>query len=145
MIDTNEPIIEKLRELKAKSGLTSAQIAKNSHGELQEPTVNRILMGKTKNPTIATIVALARSMGFKASDVFDETMKVDVQAETPQVVVPTVDVNLYNQMIQVYKDIIHSKDMTYNDIITSKDKWIKLLFALVFILVLVLVGVVIFK
>ena len=136
MIDSNEPILAKLKELKAKSGLTNAQIAKNSNGELPESTVNRIFMGKTKNPTIATIIMLARAMGFKATDVFDETMKVDVQAETPQVVVPTVDVNVYNQMIQMYKDIIATKDETYNPIIKTKDKWIKLLFGLLFVFML---------
>jgi len=137
LIDTNEPIISKLKELKAKSGLTVAQISKNSKGELPESTINRILMGKTKNPSIASVVTLIRSMGFKATDVFDETMKVDVQAETPQVVVPTVDVNVYNQMIQMYKDIISTKDMTYNDIIKTKDRWIRLLFILLFIFMLI--------
>lgn len=128
MIDTNEPIIEKLKELRAKSGLTTTQIAKNSNGELQEPTVNRIFSGKTRNPTMANVVAIIKAMGFKVSDVFDDTIKVDVQAEAPQVVVPTVDVNVYNQMIQMYKDIIATKDMTYNDINKSKDRWIKVLF-----------------
>ncbi len=136
MIDSNEPILEKLKELKKKSGLTNAQISKNSNGELPESTINRIFMGKTKNPTIATIATLARAMGFRATDVFDDTMKVDVQAETPQVVVPTVDANVYNQMIQMYKDIIATKDETYNNVIKTKDRWIKLLFGLLFVFML---------
>jgi transcriptional regulator with XRE-family HTH domain len=136
LIDNNEPIIERLRELKAKSGLTVAKIAKNSNGELTESTINRILMGKTKNPTITTVIMLAKAMGFKATDPFDETIKVDVQAEEPQVLVPTVDVNVYNQMIQMYKDIIATKDQTHDSIIKTKDKWIKLLFCLLFIFML---------
>ena len=125
MIESNEPIIEKLRELKEKSGLTSAQISKNTKGELPESTINRIFMGKTKNPTIVTIVALAQAMGFEAADVFEKTMKVDVHAETPQVVVPTIDANVYNQMIQMYKDIIQTNELKYNDIIKTKDRLIR--------------------
>ena len=137
MIDYNEPIIERLKELKTKSGLTVTKIAKNSNGELTESTINRILMGKTKNPTITTIILLTKAMGFKATDAFDESLKIDVQAETPQVVVPTVDANVYNQIIQMYKDIIATKDVSYNDMVKKKDRWILyLLFALVFFVLL---------
>ena len=137
MTDSYEPIISKLRELREKSGLTYAQIAKNSNGELTESTVHRMLKGMSKRPSLVSIIALIKAMGFKTSDVFDDTVKVDVQAETPQVVVPTVDVNVYNQMIQMYKDIISTKDMTYNDIIKTKDRWIRLLFILLFIFMLI--------
>lgn len=144
LIDNNEPIIERLKELKEKSGLTVSKIAKNSNGELTESTINRILMGKTKNPTITTVIQLAKAMGFKATDPFDETFKVDVQAETPQVVVPTVDVNVYNQMIQMYKDIIATKEQTYNENIRTKNRWIRILFCLLIffvILAAVFIGV----
>lgn len=130
MIDTNEPIIEKLKELKKKSGLTNAQISKNTNGELPESTINRIFIGKTKNPTITTVIMLAKAMGFKATDPFDETQKINVQAETPQVVVPTVDANVYNQMIQMYKDIIQTNELKYNDVLKTKDRWIRCLFCL---------------
>ena len=133
----NDSIIAKLKELKAKSKLTNAQIAKNSNGELPESTINRIFMGKTKNPTIATIIILARAMGFKATDVFDETFKVDVETEAPQVVVPTIDANVYNEMIKMYKDIIATKDIAYKDMVKAKDRWIKWLVVSLILAVLV--------
>lgn len=129
----NDSIIAKLKELKVKSGLTNAQIAKNSNGELPESTINRIFMGKTKNPTIATIIILARAMGFKATDVFDETFKVDVETDAPQVVVPTIDANVYNEMIKMYKDII----ATNEEVEKKKDNAIKWLFVSLIIAVLV--------
>lgn len=126
--DYFQPILDRLLAEKQRLGLTNAQIARNSKGKLQEATVNRIFTGKTQAPGIDTLLMLCEAMGTKLRDIVGDDIKIDIQAETPQVVVPTIDANVYNQMIQMYKDIIHSKDMTYNDIIQSKDKWIKLLF-----------------
>ncbi len=130
MIYNNESIIAKLKELKEKSKLTNAQIAKNSNGELSESTIHRILMGKMKNPSLASVIVLIKAMGFKSTDVFDETFKVDVETETPQVVVPTIDANVYNQMIQMYKDIISTNNQTHSETIKTKDRWIRVLFSL---------------
>ncbi len=49
-------------------------------------------------------------MGGKASDIFDDTVKVDVVSEAPQVVVPQVDERLYNEIINIYKDLLKTKD-----------------------------------
>ena len=128
MVEQNEAIIDRLKALKVKCGKTSAQIAKEC--DIPESTVTRIFSGKTPNPTISTIIAMYKVMGGKAADIFDDTVKVDVVSEAPQVVVPQVDERLYNEIIGMYKDSIK-----------TKDKWIKILFALVAVLVVFIIAV----
>lgn len=108
MIDQNEAIVDRLRALKVKSGMTSQQIAEKS--KLPESTVTRILSGKTANPTVASVLQMAKAMGGTPNDIFDDTVKVDVVSEAPQVVVPTVDEKLYNEIISIYKDLLKIKD-----------------------------------
>ena len=108
MIDQNEAIIDRLKALKVKSGKTALQIAKDCN--IPESTVTRIFSGKTPNPTVSTVVAMTKAMGGTAADIFDDTVKVDVVSEAPQVVVPTVDERLYNEIINIYKDLLKIKD-----------------------------------
>lgn len=108
MIEQNEAIIDRLKALKVKSGKTSAQIAKEC--DIPESTVTRILSGKTPNPTISTVILMAKAMGGKAAEIFDDTVKVDVVSEAPQVVVPQIDERLYNEVISIYKDLLKIKD-----------------------------------
>lgn len=108
LIDQNEAIIDRLKALKVKSGKTSLQIAKDCN--IPESTVTRIFSGKTPNPTVSTVVAMTKAMGGTAADIFDDTVKVDVVSEAPQVVVPTVDERLYNEIINIYKDLLKIKD-----------------------------------
>lgn len=108
LVDENVAIIDKLKELKAKSGMSVQQIAEKS--KLPDSTVTRILSGKTPNPTIASVVQMTKAMGGTAADIFDKNLKVDVVTETPQVVVPQVDAKLYNEMINIYKDLLKIKD-----------------------------------
>lgn len=108
MIDENVAIIDKLKAQKVKCGKTAQQIAKDSN--LSESTVARILSGKTPNPTIAIVIAMWKAMGGTATELFDETVKVDVVSEAPQVVVPQVDERLYNEIIGIYKDLLKVKD-----------------------------------
>lgn len=108
MIDKSEAIIDRLKELKVKSGMTSQQIAEKS--KLPESTVTRIFSGKTANPTVTTVIAIAKAMGGTSADIFDDTVKVDVVSEAPQVVVPQVDEKLYNEIINIYKDLLKIKD-----------------------------------
>ena len=49
-------------------------------------------------------------MGGTATELFDNTVKVDVVSEAPQVVVPQVDERLYNEIITIYKDLLKIKD-----------------------------------
>ena len=63
-------MIEKLRELKKKSHMTNQQIAEKSN--IPESTVARIFSGKTPNPTVATVVSMARAMGGSVADLLTE-------------------------------------------------------------------------
>jgi transcriptional regulator with XRE-family HTH domain len=108
LIDQNEAIIDRLKALKVRSGKTALQIAKDC--DIPESTVTRILSGKTPNPTVSTVIAMYKAMGGTAADIFDDTVKVDVVSEAPQVVVPQVDERLYNEIINIYKDLLKVKD-----------------------------------
>lgn len=108
MIEENVAIIDKLKAQKVKCGKTSQQIARDSN--LSESTVARVLSGKTPNPTIAIVIAMWKAMGGTATELFDDTVKVDVVSEAPQVVVPQVDERLYNEIIGIYKDLLKIKD-----------------------------------
>lgn len=106
--EQNVSIVDKLKEQKVKCGKSSQQIAKDSN--LSESTVTRIFSGKTPNPTIAIVIAMWKAMGGTATELFDNTVKVDVVSEAPQVVVPQVDERLYNEIITIYKDLLKIKD-----------------------------------
>lgn len=108
MIEENVSIVDKLKAQKVKCGKTSQQIAKDSN--LSESTVTRIFSGKTPNPTIAIVIAMWKAMGGTATELFDDSVKVDVVSEAPQVVVPQVDERLYNEIINIYKDLLKIKD-----------------------------------
>ena len=116
MVDQNEAIIDRLKTLKVKSGMTSAQIAKAC--DIPESTVTRIFSGKTPNPTVTTVIAMWKAMGGTATDLFDDTVKIDVVSEAPQVVVPQVDERLYNEIISIYKDLLKIKDKRINTLLT---------------------------
>ena len=132
LIDENVAIIDKLKAQKVKCGKTSQQIAKDSN--LSESTVTRIFSGKTPNPTIAIVIAMWKAMGGTATELFDETVKVDVVSESPQVVVPQVDERLYNEIIGIYRDLLK-----------IKDRRITTLLVFVAVLILSLVAVCLFK
>lgn len=116
MVDQNEAIIDRLKALKVKCGKTTLQIAKEC--DVPESTVTRIFSGKTPNPTISTIIAITKAMGGTSADIFDDKMKVDVVSESPQVVIPTVDERLYNEIISIYKDLLKIKDKRINVLLT---------------------------
>ena len=63
-------MVEKLKQMKERSHMTNQQIAKKSN--IPESTVARIFSGKTPNPTITTVTAMARAMGGSAADFFNE-------------------------------------------------------------------------
>ena len=61
---------EKLRQLKKKSNMTNQQIAEKSN--IPESTVARIFSGKTPNPTVTTVISMARAMGCSVADLLSE-------------------------------------------------------------------------
>ena len=108
MTDEYIAIIDKLQSQRVKSG-KSYQVLASETG-LSESTVSRIFTGKSSNPAISDVIALWKAMGGKATELFDDTVKVDVVREAPQVVVPQVDERLYNEIISIYKDLLKIKD-----------------------------------
>ena len=63
--------LEKLRELKAESGLTTKQIAEKSH--ISEKTVTRIFAGGASRPYLDTLGDIAAVLGSSLEDVFSES------------------------------------------------------------------------
>lgn len=110
MIDQTEPIVYKLKEEYAKCGKTYKDIGQMVG--LPELAVKRIINGVTQRPHISDLNKIWKAMTGKTTtaDLYDETVKVDIIAETPQVVVPTVDANVYNRMIEIYTDQLKEKD-----------------------------------
>lgn len=94
-------ILAKLKEIKAEKKLTNQQIADSSGVPLS--TITRIFNGQTDNPNIETIEAIANGMGVSLGEVTG--IKQAEEKFSPD-----------DNLIQVYKDIIK-----------SKDKWIKFL------------------
>ena len=128
MTDEYIAIIDRLKAQRITCGKSYQLLANET--DLSESTVARILTGKSTNPAISDVIALWKAMGGKATELFDDTIKVDVMSEAPQVVVPQVDERLYNEVIGIYKDSIK-----------TKDKWIKTLFVLVAVLVVFIIAV----
>ena len=89
MVNQNEAIIDRLKALKVKSGMTSAQIAKVC--DIPESTVTRIFAGKTPNPTVSTVVSMTKAMGGTAADIFDDNAQVNTQPKVPQVVLTDME------------------------------------------------------
>lgn len=128
MTDEYVAIIDKLKSQRVKCGKSYQLLANETY--LSESTVVRILTGKSTNPAISDVIALWKAMGGKATELFDETVKVDVVSEAPQVVVPQVDERLYNEIINIYKDLLK-----------IKDRRITTLLAFVGVLIVSLVGI----
>ena len=100
MIEQNETLVDRLRILKEKSGMTSAQIADKAR--VPESTVTRIFTGKTPNPTIITVIAMTKAMGGTAADIFDDDTQVN-----PQTGVVISDAEKYHkEIIGVYKEML---------------------------------------
>ena len=127
MVDVDSSIIDRLKALKAKSGMTALQIAEKS--KLPASTVTRILSGKTTNPTVTTVVAIYKAMGGTAADVFGEDVRVDVVSE----VSPTSKESA--QLIELYKEIIKTKDRYIRTLV------IALVLIVAFVLIVLLIDV----
>lgn len=60
-------IIEKLRDLKDRSGLTTKEIA--ARAGLPEPTLEKIFAGKTQNPGVNTVQQILYTLGYTLDDI----------------------------------------------------------------------------
>ena len=103
-------LIERLRALKDKSGMTSKEIAEKS--KVPESTVTRILSGKTENPTIITVMAMTKAMGGTSADIFDDDAQIIPSAN---VIVSDAE-KRHSEVVELYREIVK-----------TKNKWIKFL------------------
>lgn len=71
--------LEKLKDLKKRSGMTTKQIAEKA--KVAERTVTRIFSGETYAPGIDKLRAIAYAMGGSLDDIFDES---DFRVPTPE-------------------------------------------------------------
>jgi len=106
MIEQNETLIDRLRILKEKSGMTSAQIAEKS--KVPESTVTRIFTGKTSNPTIITVIAMTKAMGGTAADIFDDNTQVN---PTTGVVISDAE-RYHKEIVGLYKEMLNVRIRT---------------------------------
>ena len=102
LISVESSIVDRLRSLKAKTGMTALEISEKSG--IPESTVTRIFSGKTANPTVATIVAIYKAMGGTAAEIFGDDVRVNVVSE----VSPTSKESA--ELITLYKETIKTKD-----------------------------------
>ena len=107
MILQDTAFLERLRALKDKSGMTTKQIADKC--DIPESTVARIFTGKTPNPTIITVLAMTKAMGGTAADIFDDNAQVNTNPTVPQSVLSDVE-RKNEEIVELYKSIIKSKD-----------------------------------
>ena len=110
-------ILTKLKELKAEKKLTNQQIADLSGVPLS--TVTRIFNGQTDNPNIQTVEDIVNALGGS----LDNLMGVKTEGKFDP------DDNL----VQVYKEIIK-----------SKDRWIKFLAGIIIAIAIIAVAALIF-
>lgn len=103
-------LIERLRALKDKSGMTSKEIAEKS--KVPESTVTRILSGKTENPTVITVMAMTKAMGGTSADIFDDDAQIIPSAN---VIVSDAE-KRHSEVVDLYREIVK-----------TKNKWIKFL------------------
>lgn len=131
-------MLAKLKELKAKSGMSYQQIAEKSN--IPESTIARIFAGKTLNPSISTFISIVKAMGGTAADVFDDEIRVDLDPATPEQIKIVENVV---EVVEEVEDVIEKPRVKrevkeffghcpYHDEIThfyrtavkKKDKWI---------------------
>ena len=132
-------MVEKLRQLKEKSHMTNQRIAEKSN--IPESTVARIFSGKTPNPSMTTVMSMARAMGGSAADFMGDDKPAEEQAtpEGKDVAQNKLSSEELSAIIQYYESAIQ----LYTDTIKKKDQWILRLFwclaaAAIFILLILI-------
>lgn len=62
---------ESLKKMKANSGLTTAEIAKQA--DIPEPTLEKLFSGATKDPKLPTMQKLVHFLGYTLDDLYPKT------------------------------------------------------------------------
>ena len=114
-------IIKKLSELKASKKMTNQQISDLSKVPLS--TVTRIFSGQTENPNIQTIADIVGALGGSLDELLGIQKPTQPEAPVPKEVPVQKETTNQAEVIDLYKEIIRSKDET----IHSKEKAIKIM------------------
>lgn len=104
-------ISERLRALKTKKKLTTAQIAEMSG--ISESTISRILSGQSENTTFATMLAIVQAMGGSLDEIAGLTKSADsddnvILADRAQASVLRL---MESEIIAMYKSMLANKDV----------------------------------
>lgn len=104
--------LDKLKEMKSKSGLTTREIA--SMSGIPEPTLEKIFSGATKDPKLTTIQQLVRFFGHTLDDL-DNNKKAPPTADKPQGgQFKTLDET--NALLEALGYIKHGEDLSDKDL-----------------------------
>lgn len=83
MIESDELVIKKLKELKAQSGLTNRQIADAC--KTSESTVKHIMAGTVSYISLWLFRSMVSVMGGNVHDFFDEDLNINLVPDSPAV------------------------------------------------------------
>lgn len=136
IVQTNE-IIDGIIAKKNEMGMTNQQLADSSG--VPKSTIDRILGGRTENPSLQNILDLANAVGYE----FSRT-----PAMPPAPIVPgdsTAQMRaIYEDRIKAYERLIVRDQRHNNMLLAEKNRWIKVSLALNIILVIFIIGVLIY-
>lgn len=116
---------DKLKDLKAKSGKTTKELADLSG--LPEPTLEKIFSGATKDPRLSNIATLVHAMGFTLDDLLPgEDIKKEPHDERREAPISEDDLASLLQQVGILKP---GEDLTDADLrflqatIASLEAW----------------------
>lgn len=128
-------LCKRLNELKEKSKMTNAQISAKSKVPL--PTVNRILAGKTYDPGFRTVSAMVKAMGGKLEDL--AVCSDEPYSDTPSLGEPfctSLGDEGVSHELELLLELYEKDDCT-------RQRWIRVLSAVLFVFVAVVLGILI--
>ncbi len=118
------PYSEKLKQMKTTCGMSTQQIADASG--VPASTITRMLSGQTEEPTFSNIAKVVKAMNGS----LDELVGIEPKTIT---ITNTETVQTDQRIIDLYERSI-----------SNKNRWINRLFAIVFVLVFFIIGILIY-
>ena len=100
--------LNNLKELKAKTGMSSKQIAEKTH--LPERTVARIFSGETDHPYADTLDIIVKALGADLGDIFAETKVIVATDELVSIKENVGAVEAERDLILVENEMLKAKN-----------------------------------
>ena len=130
-------IIDGIRTKKDELGLTNQQLSDASG--VPKPTVDRILGGRTDNPTLQNVLDLANAVGYEFHPrTAMPPAPVTASGGTEQIVA------IYEDRIKSYERLLARDQRHNNMLLAEKNRWLLLSLTVNIILVALICGVLIF-